>query len=180
MSTEPEAIVRTLFPTPHLRADGADVGWRNALRARAEDRGNGIPRRTGEDVAATVALLRRASLFGRCTPGELETLAATAQPVSFEPGEHLCVEGREALACYVIAEGEVTATARGRTLTLVGETRVVGERGPLEGRVPTATVTAKTRVTTWAISRERLLDLVAHSSVAAEGMYEELHRRSAD
>ena len=71
-------------------------------------------------------------------------------------------------------------TVAGRTLGTVGENRVVGERAPLEGRTRTATVTANTRLTTWAISRERLLGLAARSAAAAEGMYEELGRRYAD
>ena len=111
---------------------------------------------------------------------ELAALAETAYPVSFEPGERLCVEGAEALECYVIAEGEATVAIGGRLVATVGENRVVGERGPLEGRVRTATVTASTPMTTWAISRERLLALVAQSRAAADGMYEELHRRYAD
>ena len=165
---------------PRAQADGTDAGWRNALRARTEHNGTGIPRRRGEDLARTVALLGRASLFGRCTPDELEDLAATAYPMSFEPGEQLCAEGGEALECYVIAEGEAAVTIGGRTVGTVGESRVVGERGPLEGRTRTATVTASTRITTWAISRERLLALVARSPAAADGMYEEIHQRYPD
>jgi cytochrome P450 len=163
---------------PRAAADGTDSGWRNALRARTEHDDTGIPHRAGSDLAAAVALLGRASLFRRCTPAELEELAATAYPVSFEPGEQVCVEGGEALECYVIAEGEAAVTIGGRTVATVGEQRVVGERGPLEGRPRTATVTASTRLTTYAISRERLLGLVARSPAAAEGMYGELHRYS--
>ena len=100
--------------------------------------------------------------------------------MSFEAGEQLCVEGGEPLDCYVIAEGEATVTIGERTVARVGESRVVGERGPLEGRTRTATVTASTRMTTWAISRERLLALAAHSPAAAEGMYAEIHRRYPD
>jgi CRP-like cAMP-binding protein len=165
---------------PRAQQDGTDAGWRNALRARTEHNGTGIPARTGDDLAATVALLGRASLFRRCTATELETLAATAYPVSFEPGEQLCVEGGEALECYVIAEGEATVTIGGRQVATVGESRVVGERGPLEGRTRTATVTATQRMATWAISRERLLALVKRSPAAADGMYEEIFHRYAD
>jgi cytochrome P450 len=168
---------RVLELRPRAQGDGTDAGWRNALRSRTEQTGTGIPRRSGEDLARTVALLGRASLFGRCTPSELEDLAATAYPVSFEPGEQLCVEGGEALECYAIAEGEAVVTIGGQTVATVGEGQVVGERGPLEGRARTATVTASTRTTTWAISRERLLALVARSPAAAGGMYEEIRRR---
>jgi hypothetical protein len=161
-------------------ADGGDAGWRNALRARTENDRTGMPHRTGPDLAATVALLGRASLFAGCTRSELESLAATAYPVSFEPGDRLCVEGGEALECYVVAEGKATVTIGGRTVSTVGENRVVGERGPLEGRVRTATVTAATHMTTWAISRDRLLGLAKRSTAAADGMYEDIHRRYAD
>jgi cytochrome P450 len=165
---------------PRPEMDGSDAGWRNALRARTERDRTGLPHRTGEDLAATVALLARASLFSGCTTGELEALAATAYPVSFEPGERVCVEGSDALECYVIADGEATVTIGGRVVARVGENRVIGERGPLEGRARTATVTASTRMTTWAISRERLLALVAHSRAAAAGMYDDIQRRYAD
>jgi cytochrome P450 len=161
---------------PRARPDGSDAGWRNALRARTEHDGTGIPHRSGADLGATAVLLGRASLFAGCTARELAALAATAYPVSFEPGERLCVEGGEALECYVIAEGEATVAIGGRLVATVGENRVVGERGPLEGRARTATVTASTHMTTWAISRERLLALVAHSQGAADGMYQELQR----
>jgi len=165
---------------PRADADGRDGGWRNALRTRTERDGTGIPHRSGADLAAAVSLLGRATLFSRCSAADLEELSRTAYPVSFEPGDQLCVEGAEALECYVVAEGEATVTIGGRTVARVGENRVVGERGPLEGRARTATVTAATRLTAYAISRERLLALVARSPVAAEGMYEELRRRYAD
>jgi len=35
-------------------------------------------------------------------------------------------------------------------------------------------------MTTWAISKERLLGLAAQSAAAANGMYEEIDRRYAD
>ncbi len=170
---EPDRSVLGLRP----RA-GADAGWRNALRVRTEQDA-GLPPRSGAELAAMVALLGRASLFRRCTATELEELAATAYPVSFEAGDRLCVEGGEALECYVIAEGEAAVTIGGRPVRTVGEDRVVGERGPLEGRTRTATVTATTHMATYAISRERLLALISRSPRAAEGMYEDL-RRYAD
>ena len=57
---------------------------------------------------------------------------------------------------------------------------MVGERGPLEGRSRSATVTATSHVNTYAISRERLPALVAKSPRAAEDMYEYVRRRHTD
>jgi hypothetical protein len=154
------------------RADGA---WRAALRSRVEG-GELI----GRDVAARMILLGRTALFRHCTFAELEELATTAYPIAFEPGDLLCVEGGEPLECYVIAEGEGMVTMDGRTVRMVGEDDVVGERGPLEGRPRSATVTATTHVNTWAISRERLLGVVSRNAMLAERMREAMRERYAE
>jgi CRP-like cAMP-binding protein len=127
-----------------------------------------------------LAVIERAAFFRGCAAEELEELARTAQPVSFRPGEMLCLEGTLALACYVIAEGEASVTTEGRELARVGEEDVVGERGPLEGCARTATVVATTPVFTYAITRQRLLSLARRSPAAAFGMYEYLRRRYAE
>src|SRR5262249_60765686 len=59
----------------------------------------------------------------------------------------------------LLERGEAAVTIGGRTVSTVGENRVVGERGPLEGRTRAASVTATTHMTTRAISKERLLGL---------------------
>ena len=59
----------------------------------------------------------------------------------------------------------------------VGEGDVVGERGPLEDRPRSATVTAVTHMLTWAISRERFLGVVGRNPALAERMREEVARR---
>ena len=107
-------------------------------------------------------------------------LAATAYPMTFEPDERLCVEGAESLECYVIAEGEARVTIDGRTVRSVGENDVVGERGPLEGSARTATVTAQSDMTTYAISRQRLLALAETNPAAREAMFDHMRERYAD
>jgi cytochrome P450 len=153
------------------RDDGA---WRAALRGRVE-RGETIER----DLAARMILLGRTTVFRHCTFAELEELAATAYPMSFVPGEHLCTEGADAPECYVIAEGEAEVTIGGRRVRTVGEDEVVGERGPLEGRPRSATVAATTRMTTWAISRDRLLGIVSRNAALGSRLREEMARRYA-
>src|SRR5262249_17864955 len=90
-----------------LRPGGADadVRWPADLRQRIESaptRADSIQVRTGDRLAATVALLARNRLFQRCSRVQLEHLAATAYPMSFEPGDMLCVEGAESPECYVV------------------------------------------------------------------------------
>jgi len=161
--------------------DGDDADWRDALRSQRErDAADPNSRAlSAARIAATATLLARTALFRSCAPEELAELALTAYPMSFEPGDALCTEGGASLECYAIAEGEAAVTIGGRFVTTVGEDDVVGERGPLEDSVRTATVTATTHVVTYAISRQRLLGLVGRSPRAAEGMFEELQRRYA-
>jgi cytochrome P450 len=160
---------------PASRSGVDDGPWRNALRSKVESDAAATATdawvRSGPELTATIVLLARAGLFRRCTPKEIEELAATAYPMSFEPGDHLTIQGAESLDCYVIAEGEAEVVIDGRRVRTVGEHDVVGERGPLEGTARTATVTATSHMATYAISRARLLDLATRSPTAAEGMF---------
>jgi len=97
--------------------------------------------------------------------------------MSFAPCDHRCTEGADAPECYVIAEGEAAVTIGGRAVRTVGEDEVVGERGPLEGRPRSATVAATTHMTTWAISRDRLLAIVSRNANLAARLREEMARR---
>ena len=165
---------------PRAGDTDADLRWRAALRQRIETepaRHDSVPVRTGERLAATVGLLQRNSLFARCSKEELEQLAATAYPMSFEPGDLLCTEGGESPECYIIEEGQAVVTIGRKGVATVGEHDVVGERGVLLDTVRSATVTAMTHLITYAISRERLRALVERNPAARAWMLEEMRRR---
>jgi cytochrome P450 len=165
-----------------LRPGGADADlrWRADLRQRIEHeptRPDSIQPRTGDRLAATVALLSRNRLFQRCGREQLEHLAATAYAMSFEPGDMLCVEGAESPECYIVAEGHAVVTIGRKGVATVGEDDVVGERGVLLDTVRAATVTAMAHMITYAISRERLRSLVEGDRAVREWMLEEMRRR---
>ena len=69
------------------------------------------------------------------------------------------------------------STIGGRPVRTVGMDDVVGERGPIEGRPRSATVAATTHMTTWAISRDRLLAIVARNAALGAQLREEIARR---
>jgi cytochrome P450 len=173
------AVASTATPKP-LDLDAAVLGlrpaddgaWREALRARAE-RGDLVR----SDREETAKLLVRTAVLELCSAAELDALAATAYPMSFEPGDALCIEGGASNEVYAIAEGEALVTIGGKGAGKVGEGDVVGERGPLENRARTATVTAVTHMLTWAISRERFLGVVGSNPKLAQRMREEVARR---
>jgi cytochrome P450 len=174
------AAPRTATSLRPVPGSDADRSWRNELRARVESGAEGAPSSfvlTGSDLASTIVLLARAGLFQSCTAQEIGELAATAYPMSFEAGDLLCEEGAESLECYVIAEGEAEVTIAGAPVRRVETNDVVGERGPLEGNTRSATVRATTHMNTFAISRQRLLELAGSSSKAREGMFAYMESR---
>ncbi len=167
---------------PQAGDSDADLRWRAELRQRIESepaRKDSLPVHTGARLAATVGLLLRNRLFERCTQSELEQLAATAYPMSFDPGDLLCGVGDESPECYLIEEGQAVVTIGRKGVRTVGVDAVVGERGVLLDTVRSATVTAMTHMITYAISRERLRALVDSSPAARAWMLEETHRRYA-
>ena len=175
VSADPRAV------RPASRSGVDDGPWRNALRSQVESDSAAPPAWVGSrpELTATLVLLARAGLFRRCTPQEIAELAATAYPMSFEPGDRLTIQHAESLDCYVIAEGEADVMIDGQAVRTVREHDVVGERGPLEGTTRSATVTATSHMATYAISRARLLDLAAKSPTAAEGMFAYMRERYA-
>jgi len=161
--TTARAPVRGLGPRPPTD----DAAWRAAFRERVEAGAS-----SGGELDATIALLGRVPLFRACAPSELEQLARTAYPLSFDPGDVLISEGADAAECYVIAEGEATVTIGGDIVATVGADDVVGEKGPIEGRPRAATVRAVTHMITYAVSREHLRALMDASPAAAQAMRE--------
>jgi hypothetical protein len=157
------------------RPRGDDSAWRTEYRTRLE---TGSKRNIGE-LAPVVALLGRVPFFAGCTTNELEGLASTAYPISFEAGEELCTEGSVSLECYVIAEGEASVVIDGAIVATVVADDVVGERGALLDAPRNATVTARTHMLTYAISRDRLKRLVDDSPTAKAGFEEAIRRRFA-
>jgi CRP-like cAMP-binding protein len=158
----------------------ADLKWRAELRGRIENepsRKDSIPVRTGQRLDATVELLSRNSLFKPCSKAELEELAATAYPMSFEPGDLLCVEGAESPESYMIQEGQAVVTVGRKGVATVGEDDIVGERGVLLDTTRAATVTAMTHMITYAISRERFRALVDRNPTVRDWMLAEMERR---
>jgi cytochrome P450 len=158
----------------------ADLRWRTELRQRIENepaRADSLPLLTGERLAATAGLLSRNSLFKACSTAELEELAATAYPMSFEVGDLLCIEGADSPEAYVIELGQAAVTIGRKGVATVGQGDVVGERGPLLGVARAATVTAISHMITYAISRQRLRALIQRNAAAREWMLSEMRRR---
>lgn len=151
-----------------------DAAWRAQYRQQLDEHATALD--SGER-AARVSLLGRVPLFRPCSEEVLARLAETAYPISFDPGQHLCVEGADAPDCFVIATGEAEVAMAGQRVATVGADDVVGERGLLLGAPRAATVTATSHMITYAISRDRLQEVLDASPDLAATMIDWVHHR---
>ena len=156
------------------RPAGDDAQWRIDYRRHVDEQSAGLD---PADRDARIALLQRVPFFRHCSATDLSTLAATAYPLSFDPGEDLCVEGTDAPDCYVVAAGEADVFIRGERVAVVQADDVVGERGLILGTRRAATVTAVSHMITYAISREILADVLDASPGVIVAMQEDVRRR---
>ncbi len=105
--------------------------------------------------------LGRAPLFEELTRDELRDLAKVTEDLEVEPGKVLCREGEPASEFFVIVDGEVDVTQDGRHVRELGAGDFFGEIALVEDRPRTATVTAKTPLRFFVLTRrsfETLLD----------------------
>jgi cytochrome P450/quercetin dioxygenase-like cupin family protein len=161
----------------------ADLRWRAEMREKIESAPGAvgaIPQRAGAELSRTVALFARNSLFKRCTVEQLEQLAATAYQMSFEPGDVICSEGEESPEAYMVEEGQAVVTVDRKGVGTVKEDVIVGERGVVLQARRSATVTAVTHMITYAISRQRLRNLIDRDPAVRAWMLEEMKNRYGD
>jgi cytochrome P450 len=156
------------------RPAGDDTQWRTEYRAHLDAQTTAM---TAAERDARVALLQRVPFFAPCSGEELASLATTAYPISFDPGEHLCVEGSEAPDLYVIAAGTADVAIAGEHVSTVGADDVVGERGVILDATRAATVVATSHIIAFAISRERLRGVLDGSPRVVNAMRQHVLRR---
>ncbi len=112
-----------------------------------------------------VELLRNIPLFAKIEPSKLKLLAFTAQRLTYNAGDSLFHQGDEGDSAYIIVDGDadvlVDSPAGPITVATVGKNDFVGEIAILCDVPRTATVTAKSTLTTIRISKELFFQLVS-------------------
>jgi CRP/FNR family cyclic AMP-dependent transcriptional regulator len=93
-----------------------------------------------------IEALKRAPLFEGLSRKELTQLARVSEDVEVESGRTLVKEGETGHEFFVIVDGDVKITRRGRRVAKRGAGDFVGEIALLEDVPRTATVTAETPV----------------------------------
>ena len=124
-----------------------------------------------------VQALKRAPLFEGLSRKELTELARHTEDLEVPAGEVLCKEGETGREFFVIVDGEIGVTSNGRNVAQRGSGDFVGEIALLEDTTRTATVTAKTPLRVFVLTREDFRKLVRDNPNVERKVLQALARR---
>jgi CRP/FNR family cyclic AMP-dependent transcriptional regulator len=124
-----------------------------------------------------VEALRRAPLFEGLSRKELVQLARMSDDLEVPPGKALCKEGDTGQEFFVIIDGEAEVTKKGKRLATRGPGDFVGEIALLEQTPRTATVTAKTPLRLFVLTRRDFRHLVEENPSVERKVLRALARR---
>jgi CRP-like cAMP-binding protein len=127
-----------------------------------------------------VQALKRAPLFEGLSRKELEELARVTEDLEVPAGDVLCKEGDTGREFFVIVDGETQVTTNGKDLGARGAGDFIGEIALLEDTSRTATVTAKTPLRVFVLTREDFRHLVRKNPSVERKVMQALARRVVD
>ena len=100
-----------------------------------------------------VESLKRAPLFAGLSKAELKELTKVTDDLSLDAGTVLCREGTFGSEFFAIVDGTVDVTRRGKKVAIRGGVDFFGEIALLTDAKRTATVTAKTPVRCFVLTK---------------------------
>lgn len=103
---------------------------------------------TGDALAA----LQAAEMFRDLPAKRLQTIREAGRELQFPAGSELVVEGEDAGRFFLVLDGTVEVTVRGKKRATLGPGGVVGEIALIDGGQRSATVTASTDVRTFSLA----------------------------
>ena len=121
--------------------------------------------------------LKRAALFEGLSRKELVLLARVSEDLEVPAGEVLCREGETGQEFFVIVEGKTDVTSKGKRVATRGDGDFVGEIALLEDTKRTATVTAKTPLRLFVLTRRDFRRLVNENRSVERKVMQALARR---
>lgn len=121
--------------------------------------------------------LGRCPFFADLSRGELRELAKVTEDMEVEEGKSLTREGAAGSEFFVIVDGEVAVTKDGSEIRTMREGDFFGEISLLEDRPRTATVTAKTPLRFFVLTRQNFRTLLAQQPELEEKVTSALEER---
>jgi CRP/FNR family cyclic AMP-dependent transcriptional regulator len=126
-----------------------------------------------------VKSLRQAPLFEGLSKKELTELARRSEDMELGAGTVLCREGEVGQEFFVILEGQVDVKRKGKRIGTRGAGDFIGEIALLEDIKRTATVTAKTPLHVFVLTRPAFQHLVNEHPGVERKVMRTLARRLA-
>lgn len=127
-----------------------------------------------------VSALARTPLFSDLSKKELTQLARMSDDMEIEAGHVLCREGETGREIFVIVDGEVEVTRKGKPVKRSGGDEFFGEIALLEDIPRTATVKAKSPLRLFVLTSRDFRHLVASSPSVERKVMRSLARRLAE
>lgn len=127
-----------------------------------------------------VESLKRAPLFEDLSKDELEQLAKVSEDMEVKAGRVLCREGEPAQEFFVIIDGEAEATKDDAPLRTMGKGDFFGEIALIEDIPRTATVTAKSDLRFFVLTRQAFWSMVDRMPDVERKVLRALARRVVD
>jgi CRP-like cAMP-binding protein len=127
-----------------------------------------------------VQALKGVSLFEDLSRKELVQLERICEDLEVEPGRVLCKEGQTGQEFFVIVDGKLQVTRKGRRITTLGNGDFVGEIALLTELPRTATVTAETPVRLFVLTRREFDSLLDQNPKVERKVLRVLARRLAE
>jgi CRP-like cAMP-binding protein len=112
---------------------------------------------------AKLELLRRAPLFAACSKSQLGEIALIADELDIRAGKTMIREGERGRQFFVLIEGDVAVTRKGRKVAIRGGSDFFGEMALLSDAPTNSTVTAATDVRALVITDRSFKKLLADS-----------------
>ncbi len=125
--------------------------------------------------------LRRVPIFSQCAKRELQFLSSRMDEISIAAGRTLITEGKSTDSFYLLVNGEVEVTVKGRLRSRLGPGDFFGEIGMLDRGPATATVVTKTPVDALVLSHAQFRDAIrGNEAIALKVMATMAERLRAD
>lgn len=112
---------------------------------------------------AKLELLRRVPLFSGCSKGQLAEIARVADEIDIPAGKALIREGERGRQFFVVVDGDIAVTRKGRKVAIRGGAEFFGEMALLSDAPTNSTVTATSDVQALVITDRSFKKLLADS-----------------
>jgi CRP-like cAMP-binding protein len=152
-----DRLLQRKLRVPVILLDGA-----NGLLGAAADEATAVPLNVSDKVQA----INHVPAFACLSRKELAAVARNLDEAHIDAGTTVVVEGRSNHAFWIVLEGELNLTVRGKLLERVTPPGLVGAPSMLDGRPAWATVTAVTPVSALVASRAQFGAICADDRVA--------------